>query len=239
MLLFDAYHDEYRQALAGTWPCWAARPRPFVGQAGTGGACACARVAPPPSCCAAPRVRRRALLASVAGRQHACAPRPLCPCRCSPVSDLQMPTPPPPPHSTTPPPHLTHTHRGVVCLVEVLDGRVQKGDRITAASTGGLADETSAAPGWAAAAAAGRPRLLRCAAQRRRPSRVRACTAATAASLRRLAGATSAVPLTWLPQSGVRALHAHPPGAPRESVAVVSFFIRIQKVFLPPSRHQL
>ena len=27
-------------------------------------------------------------------------------------------------------------YRGVVCLVEVLDGRVQKGDRITAASTG-------------------------------------------------------------------------------------------------------
>ena len=27
--------------------------------------------------------------------------------------------------------------RGVVCLVEVLDGRVQKGDKITAASTGG------------------------------------------------------------------------------------------------------
>ena len=35
-------------------------------------------------------------------------------------------------------------YRGVVCLVEVLDGRVQKGDRITAASTG-----VGALAGWA------------------------------------------------------------------------------------------
>lgn len=35
---------------------------------------------------------------------------------------------------------------GVVCLVEVLDGRVQKGDKITAASTGGLAGSAASLP---------------------------------------------------------------------------------------------
>lgn len=45
----------------------------------------------------------------------------------------------PPPHDAPPgllPRASLLWPRGVVCLVEVLDGRVQKGDRITAASTG-------------------------------------------------------------------------------------------------------
>lgn len=47
-------------------------------------------------------------------------------------------------------------YRGVVCLVEVLDGRVQKGDRITAASTGGCSVGMPAHLWWCVCAVGGR-----------------------------------------------------------------------------------
>ena len=47
-------------------------------------------------------------------------------------------------------------YRGVVCLVEVLDGRVQKGDKITAASTGGCSVGMPAHLWWCVCAVGGR-----------------------------------------------------------------------------------
>ena len=155
MLLFDAYHDEYRWVL----PCWvllcsicvsarvcpASLHMPFV--AGVSPGCCLMRTTTSTGGC------YLAVLTSSACRAFAVVCNTALQCAALNIVMVQVP-----PTLLLPLPLrrsgclacLTNSARplskeassssfccsGVVCLVEVKDGRVQKGDRITAASTG-------------------------------------------------------------------------------------------------------